>query len=127
MSLRIDPRLLARIAQRLPGVSANDLTPLPGLTGQSSRLESAQGRFLLRLASQPPIPLLDRQREALLLHKLAPRGLTPRSLRLVPLHMDVHVDNLIAAGQGLHLIDWEYAADGDVALELATLCTAMPE
>lgn len=209
MSPRIDPRLLTRIARRLPGVSVNDLTPLPGLTGQSSRLESAQGRFLLRLAPQPPIPQVDRQREARLLRKLAPSGLTPRPLlaepqalvlpwrdgepltaqallsrraevlrlllrlhqqpltgyplrllpllerywqlcqqrhwrwqralrqlrrsgeprplRLAPLHMDVHADNLIADEQGLHLIDWEYAADGDVALELAALCAAAPE
>jgi thiamine kinase len=41
--------------------------------------------------------------------------------------MDVHAGNLIADEKGLHLIDWEYAADGDVALELAALCAADPE
>ena len=50
----------------------------------------------------------------------------PRPLRLVPLHMDVHAGNLIQGAQGLRLIDWEYAADGDVALELAALCAADP-
>lgn len=46
----------------------------------------------------------------------------PQPLRLAPLHMDVHAGNIIATPQGLRLIDWEYAADGDVALELAALC-----
>lgn len=45
----------------------------------------------------------------------------PRPLRLAPLHMDVHAGNLIQHPQGLQLIDWEYAADGDIGLELATL------
>ena len=29
--------------------------------------------------------------------------------------------NLLATGEGLRLIDWEYAADGDVALDIAAL------
>ncbi len=41
--------------------------------------------------------------------------------------MDVHSGNLVADEKGLHLIDWEYAADGDIALELAALCAAAPE
>ena len=45
----------------------------------------------------------------------------PRPLRLAPLHMDVHAGNIIQQTQGLGLIDWEYAGDGDIALELATL------
>lgn len=50
----------------------------------------------------------------------------PRPLRLAPLHMDVHAGNLIQNDRGLRLIDWEYAADGDVALELAAVCAADP-
>lgn len=45
----------------------------------------------------------------------------PRPLRLAPLHMDIHAGNLIQQEQGLGLIDWEYAGDGDIGLELATL------
>lgn len=45
----------------------------------------------------------------------------PRPLRLAPLHMDVHAGNLIQQTQGLGLIDWEYAGDGDIGLELATI------
>jgi len=208
VSPRIDPLLLARIAKRLPGVALDSVTPLQGLTGHSSKLESGQGAFIARPAPQPPIPFVDRQREARLLRKLHPSGLTPRPLpgdaqllllpwrageplspegfqqrrdevvalllllhrqpptgyrllllpllqrywqlcrqrhlgwqralrrlaragepaplRLAPLHMDVHAGNLIADAEGLHLIDWEYAADGDVALELAALCAADP-
>ena len=36
-----------------------------------------------------------------------------------PLHMDVHAGNLVHSASGLKLIDWEYAGDGDIALELA--------
>lgn len=43
----------------------------------------------------------------------------PRPLRLAPLHMDVHAGNIINSSGGLRLIDWEYAGDGDIALELA--------
>lgn len=50
----------------------------------------------------------------------------PLPLRLAPLHMDVHAGNIVMSEDGLHLIDWEYAADGDVALELATVCVADP-
>ncbi|WP_312241003.1 thiamine kinase [Pantoea sp.] len=50
----------------------------------------------------------------------------PKPLRLAPIHMDVHPGNLIASQQALRLIDWEYAADGDVALEIAALCAADP-
>lgn len=59
------------------------------------------------------------------LRRLAHEG-EPGPLRLVPLHMDVHPGNLIATQQGLRLIDWEYAADGDAALEIAALCAADP-
>ena len=42
-------------------------------------------------------------------------------LRLAPLHMDVHAGNLVHGPQGVRLIDWEYAGDGDIALELAAV------
>jgi thiamine kinase len=45
----------------------------------------------------------------------------PQPLRLAPLHMDVHAGNLVHSAAGLRLIDWEYAGDGDVALELAAV------
>ncbi|MGO1309948.1 MAG: thiamine kinase [Kluyvera intermedia] len=47
----------------------------------------------------------------------------PRALRLVPLHMDIHAGNIVHTSQGPRLIDWEYAGDGDVALELAAVWT----
>lgn len=37
--------------------------------------------------------------------------------------MDVHAGNLVHSAVGLRLIDWEYAGDGDVALELASVWT----
>ncbi|QGU88004.1 thiamine kinase [Erwinia sorbitola] len=45
----------------------------------------------------------------------------PRPLRCGVLHMDIHCGNLIADNSRLRLIDWEYAGDGDVALELAAI------
>ena len=47
----------------------------------------------------------------------------PSPLRLAPLHMDVHAGNLVHTAAGLRLIDWEYAGDGDIALELAAIWT----
>ncbi|MCS4269901.1 MULTISPECIES: thiamine kinase [Raoultella] len=52
--------------------------------------------------------------------RLLRRG-EPRPLRLAPLHMDVHAGNLVHTAGGLRLIDWEYAGDGDIALELAAV------
>lgn len=54
------------------------------------------------------------------LKRLRHRG-EPRPLRLAPLHMDVHAGNVVHTPEGVRLIDWEYAGDGDVALELAAV------
>ncbi|WP_437430546.1 thiamine kinase [Yokenella regensburgei] len=54
------------------------------------------------------------------LQKMRRQG-EPRPLRVAPLHMDVHAGNLVRQEQGLRLIDWEYAGDGDVAMELASV------
>lgn len=54
------------------------------------------------------------------LKRLSAQG-EPQPLRLSPLHMDVHPGNLVHTADGLRLIDWEYAGDGDVALELAAV------
>lgn len=45
----------------------------------------------------------------------------PQPLKLAPLHMDIHPGNLLSTSTGLKLIDWEYAADGDIALDIAAL------
>jgi len=45
----------------------------------------------------------------------------PKPLRMALLHMDIHCGNLILNDGRLRLIDWEYAGDGDVALELAAI------
>lgn len=57
--------------------------------------------------------------------RLRRRG-EPRPLRLAPLHMDVHAGNIIHSEFGLRLIDWEYAGDGDIALELAAVWISSP-
>lgn len=59
------------------------------------------------------------------LRRLTQQG-EPQPLRLAPLHMDLHAGNVIQSPEGLRLIDWEYAADGDVALELAAVCASDP-
>ncbi|MCP2122614.1 UNVERIFIED_ORG: thiamine kinase [Pantoea agglomerans] len=58
------------------------------------------------------------------LKRMRKRG-EPQPLRLSPLHMDVHAGNIVHTPAGARLIDWEYAGDGDVALELAAVW--MPE
>lgn len=54
------------------------------------------------------------------LQRLQQRG-EPRPLRMALLHMDIHAGNVIRHNEELRLIDWEYASDGDVALELAAI------
>ncbi|WP_054178666.1 thiamine kinase [Trabulsiella odontotermitis] len=54
------------------------------------------------------------------LHRLRKAG-EPVPLRLAPLHMDIHAGNIVHTAAGLRLIDWEYAGDGDIALELAAV------
>ena len=58
-----------------------------------------------------------------LLKKMKKQG-EPKPLRLAALHMDIHAGNLVHQGQNIQLIDWEYAGDGDVALELAAIVVA---
>ncbi|WP_145595304.1 thiamine kinase [Yersinia aleksiciae] len=45
----------------------------------------------------------------------------PQPIKLAPMHMDIHPGNLLITTTGLKLIDWEYAADGDIALDIAAL------
>ncbi|PLR41452.1 LPS biosynthesis choline kinase [Chimaeribacter californicus] len=54
-------------------------------------------------------------------HQRVQRTPLPPVLKIAPLHMDIHPGNIIATGEGWQLIDWEYAADGDIACELAAL------
>ncbi len=57
-----------------------------------------------------------------MLRRLQRQG-EPKPLRLALLHMDIHPGNLLIYQDELKLIDWEYASDGDVALELAAIVT----
>ena len=54
-------------------------------------------------------------------HKRLQKRGEPRPLRLAPLHMDVHAGNIVHTETGCRLLDWEYAGDGDIALELASV------
>ncbi|MGK2889158.1 MAG: phosphotransferase [Candidatus Malihini olakiniferum] len=46
----------------------------------------------------------------------------PDTLAWAPLHLDVHSENVLVTLQGsLLLIDWKYAADGDIVLKSALL------
>lgn len=67
---------------------------------------------------------IDRSRltaDWLRLHQCFMHKPMPQPLKLAVMHMDIHPGNLVDGEQGLRLIDWEYAADGDIALELAAL------
>lgn len=67
---------------------------------------------------------IDRRRLTpvwLRLHKKMMRLKPPTPLRLSLVHMDIHAGNVLETSQGLRLIDWEYAADADIALELAAM------
>jgi thiamine kinase len=77
------------------------------------------------------LPLLERYWQASCVKRRTPLWLAqlkrlrllgePQPLRLAPLHMDVHAGNMVETASGLRLIDWEYAGDGDIALELAAV------
>ncbi|UQY45710.1 thiamine kinase [Mixta hanseatica] len=125
-ALAINQRWL--LLEWLPGET---LSPAAFLARQPELLA-----LLTRLHHQPLsgyrlrlLPLLQhywqqcRQRNPRWLRRL--RQLTrqgePAPLRLGLLHMDIHPGNLLAHPDGLRLIDWEYAADGDIALELAAI------
>lgn len=67
---------------------------------------------------------IDRQRltpKWLRLQRRLQREPMPVPLKISVLHMDVHPGNIVRDGQKWRLIDWEYASDGDIALELAAL------
>ncbi|WNN49980.1 thiamine kinase [Siccibacter colletis] len=111
----------------LPGEVKTSLPPVPQLAALLYHLHR-QPRFGWRITL---LPLLQNywqtsapQRRTLFwlrrLRALARQG-EPRPLRLTPLHMDVHPGNLVWQGDTPRLIDWEYAGDGDVALELAAV------
>lgn len=99
------------------GQLAQLLTRLHHLPASGYRLDlRAQ---LSRYAGQ-----IDAKRRSpgwLRLHQFFLRRSQPQPLKLAPLHMDIHPGNLLATSSGLKLIDWEYAADGDIALEIAAL------
>lgn len=66
----------------------------------------------------------DRQRlnqRAWRVYQRGSRSFRIKPLKMAPLHMDVHPGNLVHSPDGLKLIDWEYAAAGDIALDLAVL------
>jgi len=118
------------IVHWLAGEVKSDIGSLPVLSTMLYHLHR-QRRFGWRISL---LPLLDHYwqsaapaRRSLLwlrcLKRMKKRG-EPKSLRLAPLHMDVHTGNLVHQADGLKLIDWEYAGDGDIALELAAIATA---
>lgn len=57
------------------------------------------------------------------LHQHFMRAAMPCGQQPAPLHMDLHAGNVLLSPrpQPVLFIDWEYAGDGDIALELATL------
>ncbi|PKE30577.1 LPS biosynthesis choline kinase [Rahnella sp. AA] len=67
---------------------------------------------------------IDRRRLTphwLALHQKMMRRKLPVPLNMALLHMDIHAGNLLNTEKGMRIIDWEYAADGDTALEIAAL------
>ncbi|MCG8710120.1 phosphotransferase [Brenneria sp. 4F2] len=58
------------------------------------------------------------------LHQHFQREAPPKPLAVAPLHLDVHAGNLLLTGENIMLIDWEYAADGDIGLEMAFIIRA---
>ncbi|AEX52791.1 phosphotransferase [Rahnella aquatilis] len=67
---------------------------------------------------------IDRRRLTphwLRLHQKMLSQAPPSPLKLALVHMDIHAGNVLNTPEGLRLIDWEYAANADIALELAAI------
>ncbi|MCU6671098.1 thiamine kinase [Enterobacteriaceae bacterium H4N4] len=113
---------------------------LPGEVATTLPSVSELATMLTQLHRQPPfgwritlMPLLEqywlqaapsrRTPQWLKWHKRLQKRGEPRPLRLSPLHMDVHAGNIVITRTGPRLLDWEYAGDGDIALELASVWT----
>ncbi len=137
-----------RVLQRLPHSLAPAplfLTPpwlyvewVEGQVVESYPQPDLLARTLSKLHRQPLfgwrivlMPLLQRywqnaspaRRSALWLAQLKKcrKHREPAPICLAPLHMDIHPGNIVHHDGSIRLIDWEYAGDGDVGLELATL------
>jgi len=106
------------------GRETNDQPQLAALLVSLHRLAPCGYRLQLREQFARYWQQIDRQRLTpawLRLHHRFMRQPLPVPLKMAVLHMDVHPGNLVRNEQKLSLIDWEYAAGGDVALELAAL------
>lgn len=115
------------VVEYCAGEVANVLPACPALAGLLYHLHQ-QPRFGWRIALRPLLELYWQQCDParrtlqwLRWHKWLLRRGEPQPLRLAPLHMDVHTGNIVHGEEGLRLIDWEYAGDGDIALELAAV------
>lgn len=76
--------------------------------------ERAAG-YLEAMRRAAPAPALDAIRAAL----ASQRAALPPSARLAACHHDLHHRNFVDTGEGLVVIDWEYAGPGDPAADLA--------
>ncbi|HHE7406917.1 TPA: thiamine kinase [Klebsiella aerogenes] len=115
------------VVEYCAGEVKSALPECPSLAGLLYHLHQ-QPRFGWRIELAPLLELYWQQCDPtrrtvfwLRWHKRLLRQREPRPLRLAPLHMDVHAGNIIHSRDGLRLIDWEYAGDGDIALELAAV------
>jgi len=113
-------------------------TPPTEQTFAMPATQQALSRTLVRLHQLPPSGYrldlqhqfarywqhIDRRRLTprwLRLHRKMMSQTQPAPLKLALVHMDIHAGNVLHTPDGLRLIDWEYAADADVALELAAI------
>lgn len=115
------------VVDYLPGEVKTQLPDTDELAGLLYYLHQ-QPRFGWRVTLLPLLELYWQQSDParrttgwLRMLKRLRKAREPQPLRLSPLHMDVHAGNLVHSASGLKLIDWEYAGDGDIALELAAV------
>ncbi|HEP0585011.1 TPA: thiamine kinase [Klebsiella aerogenes] len=120
------------VVEYCTGEVKSGLPECPSLAGLLYHLHQ-QPRFGWRIELAPLLELYWQQCDParrtvfwLRWQKRLLRRREPQPLRLAPLHMDVHAGNIIHRDDGLRLIDWEYAGDGDIALELAAVWCDAP-
>ncbi|MCU6236885.1 hypothetical protein KWH75_07355 [Morganella morganii] len=123
--------LLYRVAgETLPPERMQQPRFIPQLAALVSNLHNQPltgYRLPLKAQADRHFHLTDKRRrtpQLLRIHRHFMREAEPQPLKLAPAHMDIHPGNIVTAAGELDLIDWEYAADTDIGLSLATLFRA---
>lgn len=112
----VDPRPVEQVPPALVVAALDRLSRLvlPSRRASHPPLR-ARARQQLRLLGSP-VPLADLRRA---------RAVSRSAPAVVTAHNDLHVGNVLATSEALHVIDWEHAGKGPAGADLARLCALL--